>query len=237
MKKNKLLLAIVFVAFAVFFVGCDKEVKQETDALKFKEEYESLNGAVRDKDKKVIRSISIPSDNPMVYISTKDLIDAILNDETFVVYFGFSDCPWCRSVVPTLIDVAKDNSLGEIYYVDVKDIRDTLSIVDGEVVTSKKGSDDYYKLLGLLDNVLSDYILYDSEGNPVNTGKKRIFAPNVVSVVNGEAKELETGISETETDAYMELTDEMIKETYNKFKCSIKCVTENKNSCNFQQAC
>ena len=74
-------------------------------------------------------------------------------------------------------------------------------------------------------------------GDGISAGEKRIFAPNVVSVVGGEAKELETGISDLQTDAFMMLTEEMINETYNKFKCSIKCVLENKNSCSSKHAC
>ena len=52
------------------------------------------------------------------------------NNETFVVYFGFADCPWCRSVLPTLLDVADDLKIDKIYYVDVKEIRNKLDVDD-----------------------------------------------------------------------------------------------------------
>ena len=87
-----------------------------------------------------------------------------------------------------------------------------------------------------MKNVLEDYTLeYDNE--EIKVGEKRIYAPNVVAVVNGEAKELETGISDEQDDPYMALTDKMEKETYNKFNCAIKCVLENKNTCSSKHAC
>ena len=109
-------------------------------------------------------------------------------------------------------------------------------LTNGKVVLEKEGSEGYIGLLNRLDNVLEDYTL-DVDGKEISTGKKRIYAPNVVSIVNGEAKELETGISDKQDDPFMELSDEIKSETYNKFKCSIKCVLENKNSCSSKHAC
>lgn len=235
--KNKFLLFSLLL-FVCIFTACSSETV--SDAMKFKEEYESLNGKVVEGTELTYRSLEISEDNPFVYKSAGDIVKMIERKESFVVYFGFSTCPWCRSVISTLINVAKDNGLEKIYYVDVKDIRDTMTIDEsGNVVTSKEGSDDYYKLLTLLEPVLDDYTLTNEAGEEIATGEKRIYAPNVVSVVGGVAKELETGISELQTNAFMELTDEMISETYNKFKCSIKCVLENKNTCSSeaQKAC
>ena len=82
------------------------------------------------------------------------------------------------------------------------------------------------ELLTKLDKVLADYTLTDKDGNEVSAGEKRIYAPNVVGVQNGEPTELETGESEKLTNPYDELTDEMRKETYNKLKCVFKCLEE-----------
>ena len=57
---------------------------------------------------------------------------------------------------------------------------------------------------------------------------------------HGEAKQLETGISDEQDEQgnpFMELTDDMKKDTYNKFNCSIKCVLENKTTCSSKNAC
>lgn len=237
MNKRSIFVIIALI-IVLIITGCSYEKKDKTsDALKFKEEYESINGeSVEGTDYKV-RTLSIPEDNPIVYADANDIITMMDNNETFVVYFGFNSCPWCRSVLPILLDVAEEVNIEKIYYVDVKDIRDKLDVDDdGNVITVKEGSEGYIGLLNRLDNVLDDYTL-EYDGKEIVAKEKRIYAPNVVSIVNGEAKELETGISDSQDNPFMELTDDIKKDTYNKFKCSLKCVLENKNSCSSKHAC
>ena len=232
------IFVVIAVLLLLIITGCSYEQEVViTDAIKFKEEYESINGNKVENSSYTVRELSIPDDNPFVYASANDIITMMDNNETFVVYFGFNSCPWCRSVIPSLLDVAEDLKLEKIYYVDVKDIRDKLDVdEDGNIVTTKEGSEGYIGLLARLNSVLDDYTLkYD--GQEISTGEKRIYAPNVVSVVNGKAKQLETGVSDQLTDPFMEITEEMKKETYNKFECSIKCVLENKNTCSSKTAC
>lgn len=237
MKKRSVFVIIAVITLLII-TGCSFEEKEIiSDAMKFKEEYESINGNIVEGTDYKVRSLDISDDNPFVYASANDIITMMDNGETFVVYFGFASCPWCRSVLPTLIDVAEELGLEKVYYVDVKEIRDVLEVdEDGNVVTTKEGSEGYIGLLARLEDVLEDYTL-EYDGKKIDTEEKRIYAPNVVSVVNGTAKELETGISELQENPFGELTDEMIDETYNKFKCSIKCVLENKNTCSSKHAC
>lgn len=236
--KRRSILVIIAIVILLIITGCSYDKKEEkADSLKFKEEYESINGDVIEGTDYKVRTLNIPEDNPIVYAEANDIISMMDNNETFVVYFGFNSCPWCRSVLPVLLDVAKDLNLKKIYYVNVKDIRDRLDVdEDGNIITVKEGSEGYIGLLARLDDVLEDYIL-EVDGKEIETEEKRIYAPNVVSIVNGKAKELETGISDELDDPFMELTDKIKKETYNKFKCSIKCVLENKNSCSSKHAC
>ena len=65
----------------------------------------------------------------------------------------------------------------------------------------------------------------------INMEEKRIYAPNVVAVVNGEPTKMEDGISDKLTDPYMELTDEIKKDIYGKFKCVFKCLEEAETVC------
>ncbi len=228
MKKKLLIVLSIFLSI-FFFTACGK--KEETDAMKFKDEYESVNGT-KTSSGKDIRNLEIPLDNPFVYKEASDIVDLLEAKETFAVYFGYNTCPWCRSVIPTLIEVLDDLDINKIYYVDIHDIRDTLEVnSDGEVVTSKKGSDDYYKLLELLDGVLEKYSLTDSKGKEVDAKEKRIYAPNVVSVINGEPQKLDTGISEKQTDSYMELTDDIKKDMYDKLKCVLDCLATEPEKC------
>ena len=201
----------VFSIFLIFILllgvsGCGK--KEESDALKFKKEYEALNGE-ESASGKTIRTVSIDEDNPMLYSTAKEIVEKIENKDTFIVYFGFASCPWCRSMIETLIQSAKDNGVDTIYYVDVYGIRDKITVNDSGELERDAGDKNYMKLLELLDDVLSDYSVEDSSGNSVDTGEKRIYAPNVVAIVDGVATKLAEGIADGLEDPYAELTDEM----------------------------
>lgn len=212
---------------------------KESDAIKFKNEYESLNDIVSEKSGKKTRSIKISDNNPMIYKTADEIVEMIDSKETFVIYFGFPDCPWCRSVLPTLIDVATSLNIEKIYYVDVKDIRDVKEIDENEKIkTTKEGSEGYYKLLKKLDSVLSEYILRTSDGKTIDTKEKRIMAPNVIVIKDGKPKSLTTGVSKKQTDAYMELTDEMKEEMYNNFKTTLKEIfSSDGGTCELDQNC
>ena len=239
MKDNKLFMIIVTVLAAIVLVLNIQKVisnNSQTDGIKFKEEYEKLNGKKNDQGKKY-REITIDSKNKIVYKTTEEVLDLIDKKKSFVLYFGFDTCPWCRSVVPTLVSISKELNQ-EVYYIDVKDIRDTFELDDdNKPKLVKKGSKDYSKLLEKLEPVLEDYTLTDSDNNEIKVGEKRIYSPSIVSVIDGKAKELTTGISDKQTDGYMKLTKEMEKGTYNKIKKVLKQVSDKNNTCYFDKGC
>ena len=225
MKK---MILIMIIILSIFITGC---TNKKTDAYKFKEEYEKENGKTS-KNNKTIRSVSIPEDNPIIYKNAEDISKMIDNGDTFIVYFGFSTCPWCRSIVEELIKCAKDNKIDKIYYVDILNIRDEKELDEnGNIKTTKNGTKGYNELLDKLKLVLSDYTLKNDNGEEISTDEKRIYAPNIVAVVNGEAEKMDDGISDELKDPYQELTSKMKKETYNKFNCLFKCLEDNDKVC------
>lgn len=203
--KFILTLCLTFTCF-----GC---IKKESDAMKFKKEYESLNGTIREKDKQTIRTLSIDEDNPMVYSSCQDIIDRIENKETFIIYFGFSDCPWCRSSIETFIESTKENNISTVYYVDIKEDRDEIEIIDSQISKSKEGSTAYYKLLDLLEPVLDEYIV-----DEINTNEKRIYAPNYISILNGKPQLKVDGISSLQTNGYQEINEDIKQDMKDQFQ-------------------
>ena len=239
MKDNRLFMIIVTVLAAIVLVLNIQKVisnNSQIDGIKFKEEYEKLNGKKNDQGKKY-REITIDSKNKMVYKTTEEVLNLIDKKKSFVLYFGFDTCPWCRSVVPTLASISKELNQ-KVYYIDVKDIRDSYELDDdNKPKLVKKGSKDYSKLLEKLEPVLEDYTLTDSDNNEIKVGEKRIYAPNIISVINGEAKELTTGISDKQTEGYMKLTKEMEKETYNKIKKVLKQVKDKNSTCDLDKGC
>ena len=220
---KKIMSIVLVLLITLLLTGC---VDKNSDSYKFKEEYESINNKDNGHGNKY-RELSIPEDNPFVYATCKDIVEKMDNNETFIVYFGFKECPWCRSVINELINVAKDKEIDTIYYVDVKDIRDVKEVLeDGSIKTTKEGDKYYLQLVEKLDKVLDDYTINDT-----SMGEKRIYAPNIVAVANGVPIQMETGISEELTDPYSKLTKKIKKYAYNKFKCVLECIEEESTFC------
>ena len=227
--KKVFLIGITCIALLTV-AGCFN--KGNEDSQKFKDEYESINNKVNEKTGKKNRELTIPKNNPFVYKTSGDINKMIDNKESFVIYFGFNDCPWCRSVLEELISSAKDNNVETIYYVDVKDIRDVKELDEnGEVKTTKEGDKDYLELVNKIGDVLEEYTLTNDNEEEISVGEKRIYAPNVVAISKGKAIQLETGISDDLKDPYGKLTDKMKKYSYNKFKCLFECLEEDSNTC------
>ena len=219
MKKKYFLLILMI---CVFFTGCAKK----TDTDRFINEYESLNGKINEKGIEY-RELDLDDDVNIVYKSEDDIVNAIENEETFIVYFGFASCPWCRSVVPTFLEVAEDKDLHQIYYVDIKTIRDTLKIGnDGEIETVNEGTEGYYRLLELFDNVLNNYVVNDNKNIEVDVKEKRIYAPSMISVVNGDTKMMVSGISDYQVDPNEKLTKKIVEDMEDKFEKLIDSLHE-----------
>ena len=215
MKKRILTIIIITVLFMT--LGCSK-----SSAIKFKNDYESLNGVVN-KNGKEHRTLKIDSNNPYEEVTTDDIIKKIENKETFYVYFGDKLCPWCRSVIEKSIEIANQKQIKKIYYVAIWNdegeeiVRDKYDIIEGEIQKIKDGDKNYSKLLDIFSSLLSDYTLTNENGEKVNVGEKRIYAPNFIYIENGVPKKLITGISSLQKDSREELTEEILNDEEKKF--------------------
>lgn len=144
--KNKILFiiigAIILIgAAAVYFLYF---YDNRTDAVKFSDEYTTVS-----------------EDNLFVYKTSSEIVD-ILENGTGVVFLGFPECPWCQAYAPYLNDSAKEAGAEEIYYLNIRSIREN-------------NTNDYKKIVELL----GDSLLYDEEG------KHRVFVPDITIVKDG----------------------------------------------------
>ena len=236
--KKFLILAVVLAALLLTLSLLKMPGKiTNKDAIKFKEEYENLNGKTNENSKKKYRTVKIDSKNKIVYSNAKEVLKMMEEKKSFVVYFGFDSCPWCRSVVENVSKISKEQD-EDIYYVDVKEIRDVYELDDeNKPELTKEGDKNYLKLIKKLDSVLKEYTLTTDDDNEVKVGEKRIYAPNIVSIIDGSAKELTTGLSDKQTDGYMNLTDEMKQESYKKIKKIVQEVVNHNNTCDLDKGC
>lgn len=151
---TSLLVLLVVGVLVWYFVSKNNntDLGEQTDAQKFAVEY------------------GITEDNVFVYRDA-DAIIKIMEQGTGVVYLGFPECPWCKTYVTFLNDVAKEVGIEKIYYLDILDDR-------------KDNTPEYQKIV----TILEDYLQLDDEANA------RIYVPNVSFHIEGNiiGNDLET---------------------------------------------
>lgn len=202
MEKIKV-IAVSALAIICLLVVTIKYTNEETDAIRFKEEYEALNDK---KDGNEYINVDIDKENPIVYADAEKVIDLIKND-TAVIYFGFPECPWCRNAIPVLLDATKELGIDKIYYYNALSIRDKKSLDEnGNIVVEDEGTKEYEELVELLYDYLPIY-----DGLNDNT-IKRLYFPTVLFVKDGEVIGLHISTVETQENPYNELTKEQYEE-------------------------
>lgn len=181
-------LLLVGIVGCVWFYLCDRDNEVAFDALKFQAEYEDYNGRINEGNQKTYLSMDLPNYGPIKYSSYDEIFD-ILENGTGVIYFGFPTCPWCRNLVPTLIDSAIKAKIEKIYYLNILDDRDLKELNEkGKVETTRKGTEDYTKLVEKLYDFLPVYSGLEDETI------KRIYMPTVVFVKDGKVLGLEQSL-------------------------------------------
>lgn len=227
-KDKKILLFIVLVLVvlaSVFGVLAYLKNKDNpiilTDAMQFKKDYEALNGVVNDSNKLKYPEVSIKENNPMKYLTDSEAVEA-LSSQTGIMYFGFPDCPWCRSMLPMLLKSADSTNLGELYYVNIKDIRDELTLDDNNnVVVKKEGTNGYKALLKAMDAYLDPYELTNKDGKKFQTGEKRLYAPTVVAFKDGKIIDVHVDTVKSQKTGYTPLSDKEQEELFKIYQSMI----------------
>ncbi len=243
-KKRMLgiLLGVILVLAAGFKIYSMHEEKEEepkqeerkatADSKAFKEQYESLNNTKNSNDQDYL-NVSIKENNP-VDIKTDEEIVSVLEDGTGVIYFGFNSCPWCRSLVETLLTSIDDNGIENLYYVDVKDIRSTFEVKNKKLTNTKKGTEGYYQILDKLDEYLEEYTI-EANNKEYDAKEKRLYAPTVVAIKDGEIVGFHEGTVESQEDPYLGLNDTQKKELSKIFNETFKDLKD--NTCKDKKGC
>lgn len=224
--RNKIIIvllgivALVLVCFGIGYILKNPDVP--SDGVKFKEEYEKLNNLQVENTNFKYLELSIDEENDIKYSNYEEIFE-ILDNGSGVIYFGFPECPWCRTLIVPLLEVAKEQGVDTIYYLNNRNDREELEVSENnEIVVKKKESDEYHKLLEKLGNFASDYKL-----DNVRTNKKRLYFPTVLFVKDGKIVDFHEGTIDSQKEPFKELTKDeksKLKETLEeKFKKIIVC--------------
>lgn len=185
MKKKIIIIVCILLVFIITGIICYK-----TDSIRFKITYEYINYMEYSNGKKI--KVSIPFNNKIKYLNEEELID-FLNNGTGIIYFGYNTCPWCRNIVPILINASNDSNIDTIYYIDTHNL-------------------DIKSIKNELYEILDSYLSENDKGNKV------LAVPNVFSVKEGTILSNHLGTIDSYNNPYSGMTKEEKEELYNIYK-------------------
>ena len=218
--KNKYLLIMLVIMTLFIVTGCGNK-----KALEFKKEYEDVNGkTIRENIK--YRTLDINEDNPYIKTTIEEIEKKINNKESFYLYVGDSLCPWCRSGLEKMIEVAKNENIKEIYYIDFWDdnhneiLRDLyeVNIQNGKAAFTKTqdAKPGYNTLLNAVSSFVQDYTI-TKDGVEYNVGVKRVYGGDHFYFDKGVCKTYVSLRSDKLANANDTLTEEVLNDQESKF--------------------
>ena len=186
-------IAIAVLGTIVIYKHFDKQQVDNKSVTKFSDEYTLVD-----------------KNNVFVY-SNIDEVANMLENGTGIVFMAFPECPWCQYYAKYLNEVARENNIKEIYYLNIKHDRQ---------ISSNK----YSKITKLLGN----YLYSDDSGD------SKVFAPNLTFAKNGKiiANDNETAITEGKVKVEDYWNQEKINEFKEKIASYIKDYDTTCSTCN-----
>lgn len=156
MKKMMKLFTILLVSFLAFgaLTGCqNSDTPHDNDGEKVVQADMSAYEELKDKE------------HVYVEVRVADVLEALKNEEgeRKVFYLGFVGCPWCMEIVPVLNEVAKQEGIDTVYYLNTRDVTD-------------EENADFEQVKALMSSVLA----VNADGNPV------LYVPDIMIVEKGQ---------------------------------------------------
>ena len=221
MKKNKIVIIILAILLIISIVviamlmgkknnqgndnNKDNNISDEnvtSDAVEFKTAYEKVNGTEASAEEKYLE-INVSEDNPIKYVTLKELVDVLDSDETAYVYISSPTCPYCRATVETLFEVAKALDIKKIYYYENSKER---KVEENESQ--------------LMEELASKGVVTKEDD-----GKMRWGIPLVLKIKNGEIVSTTRGVTYSLNEGqskHDELTEEQKKSVYDRYYEALK---------------
>ncbi|MBP3815498.1 MAG: hypothetical protein J6H21_01370 [Firmicutes bacterium] len=131
-------------------------------------------------------------DTVFVDVTMEDIDKLMQSKETFVLYAGFANCPWCNALLPRLNDVALEEG-ATIAYLDTRKNPEWKSNVDID------GYDKFKEYFG-------EYLDIDDSGEP------HLYVPDTYFIKEGEVVFHHQGVTPGLANPNDEWTKDLIKE-------------------------
>ena len=177
----------------------------EDAAALWKEEYESLNGE-KSESGKLYPTVMIPEGLEVSFPTEEEVLE-LFRSGTGIVYFGFPECPWCRTLLPVLSEVLTENPGVTLFCYDLRPERDEYRAdEDGGLRQIREGTEFYGRLLSVLDGWIGPYQGLNDDS------LKRIYMPTLVFLKDGVIQSVHINTVDGQKSGYDPLTDEQREE-------------------------
>lgn len=217
-KRNRMILVIIAILVVIIIIlSCITVSKNKLtkDERYFKIEYEKFNGEKDSENDEYIK-LNIKDKNGVEYLDGKETVKFMKNG-TGIIYFGFPQCSWCRSVVEVLLDAKDDMGLDKVYYYNAYGDRDEKYLdSEGNILTLHKGSDEYYEILDLLGDRADKYEGLNDDSI------KRLYFPTVLFIKSGKIIDMHVSTVESNKSKKEKLTDKEYKKLKNIYISGMK---------------
>ena len=177
MRKG-LYILIALVLILGLASGCDSPVSvfsrfnATADSIRFKEEYEALNSVLNEDGTNAHHVMSINRVSNVKYLDYGELMDFI-DDKTGLLYFGRPACPWCRQLIPHMLEFAKEDRV-DVYYYDIEHDR-------------AENNDEYKSILAFFGEFLpTDTVTQDEDDPDFDESLKRVVLPHLFFLKDGK---------------------------------------------------
>ena len=203
------LTAILLICAAVLLspaVGALASSEEPEDAAAlWKAGYEALNGE-KNEAGKLYPTVIIPEKLQVSFPTEEDVL-GLFRDGTGILYFGFPECPWCRTLLPVLAEVLQEHPELRLYSYDLRADRDEYrSDENGRVRQTREGTAFYSELLSLLDDWIGPYQGLNDDS------LKRIYMPTLVFLNDGVIQSVHINTVDGQKSGYDPLSDEQREE-------------------------
>jgi hypothetical protein len=210
-KPGVFIAAVIFVVLSTLLAACstgaDTKTAVNPETEKFKNEYEALNGRTTPDGEHIYKNVEIPNSVKIEYVNGQGAM-ALLSEEGgesgAVIYMGFPECPWCRTLLPPLMEACGESGYaGTVYYYNGLADRDVKSLSeDGQIVTEEEGTEAYRDLVAILYDHLSPYKGLEDDA------VKRIYFPTTIFFKGGAVLSVHLTTIPSQESGYDELTPE-----------------------------
>ncbi len=202
---------VIFIFLTIFLVGCTKDISQSQETIEATPAGNQGCDVVVECEEDTVADMgeyeTLIGESHVFIEKTMAEVNQYFEDrESFIVYYGFSSCPWCIEAVPVLNDLAKENNR-KVIYVDIRS-----SGEDQRVETN----DEYVHLMEWIEK----YSLLDDEGSP------RLYVPAVYFVSDGEIEVYNIGTVDSHDAKEREMTEEEIQKLIEIYQSGFDAVRE-----------